>query len=112
MEINLKKDLKKPDLPEDSSKILFGQKFTDHMLTIKWNSKDGWDKPRIGPLKNLEIHPAAKCLHYSVELFEGMKAYRGVDHKIRLFRPELNLNRMHRSSLRSALPVCFHSIFC
>ena len=64
------------------------------------------DKPRIGPLKPLEIHPAAKVLHYAVEVFEGMKAYYGVDGKIRLFRPELNMARLTKSSARSTLPVC------
>ena len=34
-----------------------------------------------------------------------MKAYRGVDGKIRLFRPEKNMERMRRSAFRSALPV-------
>lgn len=63
------------------------------------------DKPKIGPVKPLEIHPAAKVLHYSVEVFEGMKAYYGVDGKIRLFRPDLNMNRLTKSSARSTLPV-------
>ena len=61
------------------------------MLTIEWDLKNGWDKPKIGPLKHLQIHPAAKVLHYSIEIFEGMKAYYGVDKNIRLFRPDLVL---------------------
>ena len=123
----------KPDLPSDPSKLLFGHKFTDHMFTVKWTQAGGWEKPQIGPFKHLQVHPAAKVLHYSIELFEGMKAYRGVDGKIRLFRPNLNLMRMHKSkyivylivevtlsfstlflflfsnnqgTVRSALPVC------
>ena len=48
----------------------------------------------------MEIHPAAKCLHYSIEVFEGMKAYYAVDGSLRLFRPDLNLNRLQKSSLR------------
>jgi branched-chain amino acid aminotransferase len=95
-----------PNLPEDTSKLLFGHNFTDHMLTIDWTAKNGWEKPIIGPLKNLEIHPAAKVLHYAVEVFEGMKAYKGVDNKVRLFRPDLNIARLSKSSKRSALPVC------
>lgn len=34
-----------------------------------------------------------------------MKAYRGVDGKIRLFRPELNMERMNNSAIRSGLPA-------
>ncbi|ETN82535.1 branched-chain-amino-acid transaminase [Necator americanus] len=45
-----------------------------------------------------------EVLHYACELFEGMKAYRGVDNRIRLFRPELNMARMRRSAVRCALP--------
>ncbi|XP_007966124.3 branched-chain-amino-acid aminotransferase, cytosolic isoform X4 [Chlorocebus sabaeus] len=39
------------------------------------------------------------------KLFEGLKAFRGVDNKIRLFRPNLNMNRMYRSAVRATLPV-------
>jgi branched-chain amino acid aminotransferase len=74
------------------------------MFTVEWSEASGWEKPKISQFKNLEIHPAAKCLHYSIEIFEGMKAYQGVDGSLRLFRPDLNMNRLHKSTLRSALP--------
>lgn len=38
-------------------------------------------------------------------MFEGMKAYRGVDGKIRMFRPELNMERMNNSAIRVGLPA-------
>ncbi len=34
------------------------------------------------------------CLHYGQEIFEGLKAYRGEDGAIFLFRPEENIKRM------------------
>lgn len=40
-----------------------------------------------------------------IQLFEGMKAFRGVDNHVRLFRPMMNMERMHRSADRSCLPV-------
>lgn len=40
-----------------------------------------------------------------LQLFEGMKAYRGVDGKIRMFRPNMNMNRMNLSAKRSGLPT-------
>lgn len=104
LSLDLKKNLQKPDLPEDSSKLVFGHTFTDHMLSIKYKEKSGWNSPTISPFKNLEIHPAAKVLHYAVEIFEGMKAYRGVDQKIRLFRPDMNMARFYRSAQRSSFP--------
>nr|XP_056702282.1 branched-chain-amino-acid aminotransferase, cytosolic isoform X1 [Euleptes europaea] len=93
------------------------------MLFIEWSSDSGWKKPHIKPLENLSVHPAISAFHYAVEprglteakllhmlwlneytLFEGMKAYRGVDGKIRLFRPRLNMDRMLRSAIRATLP--------
>ncbi|XP_059112325.1 branched-chain-amino-acid aminotransferase, cytosolic isoform X1 [Peromyscus eremicus] len=89
----------------DPNSLVFGTTFTDHMLTVEWSLASGWEKPHIKPFENLSIHPAASVLHYGVELFEGLKAFRGVDNKIRLFRPELNMKRMCRSALRATLPV-------
>ncbi|CAN9505944.1 unnamed protein product [Ophioblennius macclurei] len=89
----------------DPSSLVFGKQFSDHMLTISWSEKDGWDAPHIKPFQNLSLHPASSALHYSVELFEGMKAFRGADNHIRLFRPMLNMERMHRSADRSCLPL-------
>ena len=43
-------------------------------------------------------------LHYAQELFEGMKAYRGDDGKVRLFRPMHTLTRMLVAAQRSCLP--------
>lgn len=37
---------------------------------------------------------AATCLHYGHEVFEGLKAFRGIDGKVRLFRAEENAKRM------------------
>nr|XP_033816010.1 branched-chain-amino-acid aminotransferase, mitochondrial isoform X1 [Geotrypetes seraphini] len=95
---------KRPGKKPDPSKLEFGKLFTDHMLTVDWNEERGWGKPHIKPFQNLSLHPASSALHYSVELFEGMKAFRGEDSKIRLFRPMLNMERMLRTALRSSLP--------
>lgn len=89
----------------DVSVLQFGRFFTDHMLKIEYHvSAGGWQQPCITPLEYISLHPAAKVLHYAVELFEGMKAYRGADGRIRIFRPEMNMERMNRSAARSGLP--------
>ncbi|XP_075408100.1 branched-chain-amino-acid aminotransferase, cytosolic isoform X2 [Tenrec ecaudatus] len=89
----------------DPDNLVFGTVFTDHMLTVEWSAEFGWEKPQIKPLQNLSLHPSASVFHYALELFEGLKAFRGVDNKIRLFRPNLNMDRMYRSALRATLPV-------
>jgi len=87
------------------SELQFGKCFADHMFKVKWTESDGWESPEITPLEPLMIHPAAKVLHYSMECFEGMKAFHGVDGKVRLFRPEMNMARLKRSCERLGLPT-------
>uniref|UniRef100_A0AC34F3P3 Branched-chain-amino-acid aminotransferase n=1 Tax=Panagrolaimus sp. ES5 TaxID=591445 RepID=A0AC34F3P3_9BILA len=84
--------------------LKFGHSFADHMMEADWHIDNGWTKALISPLHNFNLHPGAKVLHYAIELFEGMKAYRGVDNKIRIFRPEQNMERMRRTAARSSLP--------
>lgn len=84
--------------------LLFGHIFTDHMFQVEWDQEKGWSTPLITKLHNLEVHPGAKGLHYAVTAFEGAKAYRGHDNKIRFFRLDQNIKRLLRSSRRLALP--------
>uniref|UniRef100_A0A914NZ15 branched-chain-amino-acid transaminase n=1 Tax=Panagrolaimus davidi TaxID=227884 RepID=A0A914NZ15_9BILA len=90
--------------PADIDTVKFGHVFSDHMMEVDWHIEKGWEKPVISPLHNFSLHPASNVLHYAIELFEGMKAYRGVDNKIRIFRPEQNMERMRRTAARSSLP--------
>lgn len=60
-------------VPSDSSTLVFGQTFTDHMLTVRWNVSTGWDAPVIKPYAPLMLDPASTVLHYAPTLFEGMK---------------------------------------
>ncbi|XP_032445354.1 branched-chain-amino-acid aminotransferase, cytosolic [Xiphophorus hellerii] len=90
---------RKPDVVD------FGTVFTDHMLTVEWNANGGWQTPLIRPFGDLSLHPACSALHYAVELFEGLKVYRGDDKRLRLFRPLLNMERMSKSAKRACLPA-------
>ncbi|XP_063705410.1 branched-chain-amino-acid aminotransferase [Culicoides brevitarsis] len=90
----------------EADDLKFGKNFTDHMMKIAYHKRlGGWQAPEIVPFGNIVLHPAAKVFHYALELFEGMKAYRGVDDRIRLFRPEMNMHRMNLSAARSGLPT-------
>nr|CAG4637751.1 EOG090X051P [Chydorus sphaericus] len=105
---NIQEKLCSPDqrnVKPDLSSLVFGKYFTDHMLEIPWNEDKGWGTPLISPLHDLKVHPAAKVLHYAIELFEGMKAYRGEDGRLRLFRPDRNMARMYDSAVRASLPA-------
>ncbi|KAJ4294370.1 hypothetical protein N0V90_008060 [Kalmusia sp. IMI 367209] len=77
---------------------------TDHMIQAQWTSTTGWAAPTLQPYGPLNLMPTASALHYATQCFEGMKLYRGFDGKLRLFRPQLNCNRMVMSTSRIALP--------
>ncbi len=77
---------------------------TDHMIAIEWTAVDGWRSPRIMPYQNLSLDPATCVFHYAFECFEGMKAYKDAQGRVRLFRPSMNMARFNRSSARIALP--------
>lgn len=47
---------------------------------------------------HISIHAAATALQYAQEAFEGLKAFRGVDGEVRIFRPEENARRMQESA--------------
>lgn len=78
---------------------------TDHMLKVEWTAVDGWLTPRIIPYQNLSLDPATCVFHYAFECFEGLKAYKDKNGKIRLFRPRENMERLNKSSKRIALPT-------
>lgn len=79
--------------------------FLDHMLSIEWTAQDGWRTPQIIPYQNLSLDPSTCVFHYAFECFEGMKAYKDNNGKIRLFRPDKNMERLNKSSSRIALPT-------
>jgi branched-chain amino acid aminotransferase len=82
----------------------FGSVFTDHMVTMRWNSEKGWHDGQVGPRRPFQIDPAAAVFHYGQEIFEGLKAYRTANDGIALFRPEENAKRLARSAQRLAMP--------
>lgn len=90
--------------PVDESKLGFGSIFTDHMLLIEYDKGKGWHDARIVPYGPLSMDPAAMCLHYGQEIFEGMKAYRGDNGDTYLFRPQENFKRLNNSCERMCIP--------
>lgn len=75
----------------------FGYVKTDYNVRSVW--KDGkWGPVTVTDDEHISIHMAATCLHYGQEAFEGLKAYRGKDGKVRLFRVDENAKRMISSA--------------
>jgi len=90
--------------PIDESKLGFGDIVTDHMFKMDWTVEKGWHNARIEPYGPIPIDPAAMVLHYGQEVFEGLKAYRGQDEGIYLFRPRENFKRLNQSARRLVMP--------
>ena len=50
--------------------------------------KDGaWGAPEYTTSEDVPVHMCSACLNYGLQAFEGIKAFRGVDGKVRIFRP-------------------------
>ena len=74
-------------------------------FNIRCYYKNGkWGDILVSDSEFVELHIASTCLHYGQEIFEGLKAYRGKDGKIRLFRWEENSKRMIHSARGIILP--------
>lgn len=84
--------------------LKFGTSTTDHIFEVDWDAKNGWLNPRIVPYHNFEIDPCNATLHYAIECFEGLKAFKHDDGKITIFRPEKNMDRFRTSCARVSLP--------
>lgn len=75
------------------------------MLVAEWQAGTGWSTPEIKPFGNLSLSPSCTVFHYATECFEGMKAYKDSKGNVRLFRPDLNVDRLLKSTKRLTLPA-------
>lgn len=96
--------------PRDED-LSFGKFFTDHMFLMDATADQGWHNPRVVPYGPLSLDPSAAVLHYSQEIFEGLKAYRSPRDTILLFRPDKNAARLNRSAARMCMPAVDEAMF-
>ena len=91
----------------DWSNLSFGYIKTDY--NVRYNYRNGeWGELEVSSSEYINLHMAATCLHYGQEAFEGLKAFKGKDGKIRIFRLEENAKRLQSSCdgiLMAKLPV-------
>lgn len=95
----------------DPKSLGFGKIFTDHMFVMNYTEGKGWHDPRIVPYGEISIEPSAMVFHYGQSMFEGMKAYRGKDDSIYLFRPDMNAKRANQSNQRLCIPEIPEDMF-
>lgn len=91
----------------DWANLSFGYMPTDYNVRCRW--RDGaWGEIEVSSSETINIHMAATCLHYGQEAFEGLKAYRCPDGKVRVFRMDENAARLQstcRGILMPELPT-------
>ena len=95
----------------DFDDLGFGNVFSDHMFSCEFDG-GAWHDPQIVPYGPISIEPGALCLHYGQAVFEGLKAFRGVDDLLRVFRPEMNAERLQQSCERLCIPAIDPELFC
>ncbi len=79
------------------SSIGFGYVPTDYNVRCYFRNGK-WGEIEVSSSETIEMHIAATALHYGQEIFEGLKAFRGKDGKVRVFRPEANAKRIQDSA--------------
>ena len=90
--------------PAEGEKLGFGHIFTDHMFIMNYDEGQGWHDARIEPFHNITLSPAAMVFHYGQTMFEGLKAYKGDNGEVYLFRPDMNAKRANNSNKRLCIP--------
>ncbi|NMB44436.1 MAG: branched-chain amino acid aminotransferase [Clostridiales bacterium] len=90
--------------PNEDNPLTFGTIFTDHMFVMDYEGGKGWHDARIVPYQSISLEPSAMVFHYGQEMFEGMKAYKAVDGRTLLFRPDMNAKRAANSNRRLCIP--------
>jgi branched-chain amino acid aminotransferase len=101
----------RPKAKPRDEELSFGKFFTDHMFLMDATADQGWHNPRVVPYGPLTLDPSAAVLHYSQEIFEGLKAYRSPRDTILLFRPDKNAARLNRSVARMCMPTVDEAMF-
>lgn len=91
----------------DWKNIGFGYIKTDFNVRCNYSS-GSWGELEVHDSEHISLHMAATVLHYGQESFEGLKAFKGKDGKVRIFRMRDNALRMIDSSdgtLMARVPV-------
>ena len=83
---------------------------TDYNVRAVFKNEQ-WGTLEKSESENINMHIASACLHYGQAVFEGLKAYRGKDNKIRLFRWQDNADRIADSAKKIFMPAIPKDLF-
>ncbi|WP_262694193.1 branched-chain amino acid aminotransferase [Kordiimonas aquimaris] len=92
------------------SPLGFGRELAPIMYRADY--MDGaWKQGQLIPFGEVGINPAATCVQFGQQCFEGMKAYKVAQSSPALFRPEMNFARLRKSAARLCMPAPLSGIF-
>jgi len=94
----------------DWNNLPFGYLKTDYNTRCYFRNNK-WGEIEISSSEFINIHMAATSLHYGQQAFEGLKAFRGKDGKIRIFRWKENLKRINNSAIGVLMPEVPENVF-
>lgn len=94
----------------DWSNLSFGYMPTDYNVRCYYRNGK-WGEIEVSSEQTINLHMAATCLHYGQEAFEGLKAYRCPDGKVRVFRMDENAARLQSTCRGILMPELPTEIF-
>lgn len=94
----------------DWDNLSFSYRKTSAIIVSRF--KDGqWTAPEVSKDFDFHFNAFAGVFHYGSACFEGLKAFRGVDGKVRIFRPDENAKRIRRSAARLGMAAPSEEMF-
>ena len=108
MKLELLNPMPKVRIPDS---LPFGRTKTNHFAICDYKHGSGWQEPVIKPLEQFQLSPSSVVFHYGQQIFEGLKAYRGPQNDIFLFRADANATRLYNSAERLAMEPVPKDIF-
>lgn len=94
----------------DWANLSFGYLPTDYNVRCYYRN-GSWGEVEICSEVTIPLHMAATCLHYGQEAFEGLKAYRCPDGKVRTFRMDENAKRLSSTCRGILMPELPEGLF-
>lgn len=95
----------------DFSSMGFQYRDINGYVKYTWTEETGWSKGTMEKDAMLQVHMCATGLNYGQQCFEGMKAFRDAEGRVRIFRPYVNAARMARSADMAFMPTIPEDLF-
>ncbi|KAI9277602.1 branched-chain amino acid aminotransferase [Sporodiniella umbellata] len=100
-----------PSTEIDWNSMGFQYRDLNGYMRYTWTEEKGWDEGRLETNPKLDVHVCATGLHYGQQCFEGLKAFRDNEGRVRIFRPQDNAARMVHSADIACMPRVPESVF-